>query len=231
MKRLLARAASPIVWRIPGHGAKKLFGFALAEHASRLDLEAAVRRTPSPARRAAYLRHLLDEARHAQMFTLRSAELRRQEGREPLGDPRAADIEDLFENLGEARFLAFVHLGERRGRQQFAVYRDWFDARGDARSRALFDAIMKDEREHESYTWDLLVEVSGSAAAARRALRRAALWEAWRTWRRLGRFVAEGVYFVTMLAVYVASAPLALLVRAARPLKTGWVRPAHERDA
>ncbi len=231
MSALLARAVSPIVWRIPGHGARKLFGFALAEQASRLDLEAAVRGTPSSERRAAYLRHLLDEARHAQMFTRRSAELRRGEGRAPLGDPRAADIEDLWENLGEVRFLAFVHRGERRGKQQFLVYRDWFGARGDARSRAMFDAILKDERVHEAYTWDLLVALTGSEAAARREVRRAALWEAWRTWRRAGRFVAEKVYFVAMLALYVLSAPLALLVRMARPARAGWVRPAHEVDA
>jgi len=170
LSSIFVKIVNPIVWRIPGHGARKLYSFSLAEHGSMLDLKAAARLTPSPDRRAAYVRHLLDETRHAQMFSLRSAELRKAEQRESLGFPNA-DTEDLFENLGETRFLAFVHRGEHRGRQQFETYRDWFAQRGDDKTRALFEAIVKDERQHESYTWALLVELTGSVAAARAELR------------------------------------------------------------
>jgi hypothetical protein len=229
-RRLLARLLNPIVWSVPGHGARKLHGFALAEQASMIDLQAAVRSTPSPERRAAYVRHLLDETRHAQMFALRAAELRQKDGAAPFG-PLRADTEELYENLGERRFLAFVHRGEQRGCAQFEVYRDWFARRGDDRTRALFEAILKDERQHARYTWELLAAIAGSDAAARADLRRAALWEAWRTWRRAGRFVAERAYFVLTVALYLLLAPFSLITRLARPEVAGWSMPSGELDA
>ena len=229
MSALLARIVNPIVWRIPGHGARKLYGFSLAEHGSMLDLKAAARLTSSPDRAAAYTRHLLDETRHAQMFAGRSAELRDQQGVPSLGFPNA-DIENLFERLGEIRFLAFVHRGECRGRQQFETYRDWFARHGDNRTRAMFDAIIRDETRHESYTRDLLVELAGGEAPARRELAKAALWEAWRTWRRIGRFGAEKLYFALMLVIYAMLGPFALIGAIARPSRPGWTLPLNEAD-
>ena len=229
MSALLAKVVNPVVWRIPGHGARKLYSFSLAEHGSMLDLKAAARLTASPERAAAYVTHLLDETRHARMFAARSAELRAQEGRPSLGFPNA-DIENLFDRLGEVRFLAFVHRGECRGRQQFETYRDWFARRGDNKTRALFDAIVRDEIRHETYTRELLVELAGGEAEARRELTRAALWEAWRTWRRVGRFGAEKLYFAVMLVLYVLMAPFALLGRIARPARKGWTVPLGEAE-
>lgn len=225
MHSLVLRLVSPIVFLVPGHGARKFFAFARAEHGSMLDLRLAAARTTSPSRGARYLRHALDEARHTQMFAARSAELRRERGLLTLGVP-IADTEHLFETLGELRFLAFVHRGEQRGRGQFEVYRRLFAGRGDAKTRAMFDAIIDDEKVHESYTRALLVELAGSERAARRELAKAAAWEAWRTWRRLGRFLAQGAYRLAMLVVYVAVAPLSLVVRLARPERRGWVEKA-----
>lgn len=229
MSAILAKIVNPIVWRLPGHPARKLFSFSLAEHGSMLDLKAAARLTTSPERRAAYVRHLLDETRHAQMFALRSAELRRNQGKESLGFPNA-DTDSLFEKLGEVRFLAFVHRGELRGRQQFETYRSFFARRGDDRSRALFDAIVRDEVQHETYTWELLQELTGGEAPAKKELRKAALWEAWRIWRRLGRFAAERLYFVLMMLVYAALAPFKAVVALVRPPHKGWVVPVNERE-
>ena len=232
MSARLAKVVNPVVWRIPGHGARKLYSFSLAEHGSMLDLKAAARLTPSADRAAAYVRHLLDETRHARMFAARSAELRAQEGRPSLGFPNA-DIENLFERLGEVRFLAFVHRGECRGRQQFETYRDWFARRGDTKTRAMFDAIVRDETRHETYTRELLVELAGGEAQARRELAKAALWEAWRTWRRIGRFGAEKLYFAVMTVLYVLLAPFVLIGALARPAQRGWTIPPGEaeRDA
>lgn len=227
MSAIVAKLVNPIVWRIPGHAARKLFGFSLAEHGSMLDLKAAARLTPCAERRAAYVRHLLDERRHAQMFALRSAELRRLAGQPSLGFPQA-DTEDLFEKLGEVGFLAFVHHGETRGRQQFETYRGWFERQGDDKSRAMFDAIVRDERRHESYTWDLLVQLTGSLPAAQKALRRAKLWEAWRVWRRAGRFLAEKVYVAMMLVLYLALPPFALMALVLKRAGRGWTLPQNE---
>ena len=229
MSALLAKVVNPIVWRIPGHGARKLYSFSLAEHGSMLDLKAAAKLTSSPERSALYVRHLLDETRHAQMFALRSAELRADEGEPSFGFPNA-DIENLFERLGEVRFLAFVHRGERRGKEQFETYRAWFARRGDNKTRAMFDAIVRDETRHESYTRELLVELAGGEARAREELTKAALWEAWRTWRRIGRFGAEKLYFVVMMFLYVLLAPFVLIGKLVRPARRGWTIPLGEAE-
>jgi len=224
MNALLARISNPIVWRSRHHAARKLFEFSLAEHGSMLDLFAAARLTSSADRRAAYLRHALDERRHAAMFAAKSAEMRRDSGRESLGFPNA-DTDRLFERLGEQRFLAFVHRGETRGRRQFEVYRDWFADRADKRNRAFFDGIIRDEIRHESYTNALLSELAGGERERRAELRIVAGWEAWRTWRRAGRFLAERIYYASMVALYVLLAPFALFVGGVRPVRVGWCSP------
>jgi hypothetical protein len=170
MRAALVRLASPIVWRLPGHAPRKLESFGRAEEGSRIDLLAAAHATPSLSRRARYLRHALDETRHAAMFARRANELRAERGLPPAGPPRA-DSEALFERLGELAFLAFVHRGERRGRRQFEVYARHFARHGDQRTRALFEAILVDELEHEAYTRELLVELCGDERMARKALR------------------------------------------------------------
>ncbi|HEY0193260.1 MAG TPA: ferritin-like domain-containing protein, partial [Kofleriaceae bacterium] len=208
---------------------RKLYGFAQAEQASRIDLLQAAHRTASQARAARYLRHALDETRHAAMFWRRSSELRLAAQRAPFAPP-VADTEDLFERLGEVRFLAFVHRGEQRGRRQFELYARHFGARGDARTRQLFDAILTDEHRHEDYTRALLVELVGEAGA-RRELRKAALWAAWRAWRRAGRALSGAVYALAMTAVYLVAGPIAYVATRLSGQRTGWREPAPTREA
>jgi rubrerythrin len=224
LRSRIARATSPFVWRSAGRSARKLHGFALAEAASFLDMRMAAARTDSPERRVLYVRHALDEARHARIFSSASAELRRKGGREPFGPPHA-DASDLHETLGELGMIAFVHRAERRGRMQFEAYRDWFARVGDEKSRAMFDAVLVDERRHEAYSRDVLLALAGSERAARAAMRRAALWEAWRTWRSAGRAIAGALYTTIMIVLYVSLAPIAFLARIARPRTTGWRLP------
>jgi len=218
MSALATRALNPLVWRLPGRAARKLRDFACTEQSSMLDLMVAARLTRAPERAALYLRHALDEQRHARTFTKRAAEL------DPAGASfeARADTEALFERLGEERFVAFVHLGEARGCARFEAHRDYFTRSGDARTASMFEAILVDERRHTSYTWTLLVALSGSEPRARLALRRAALWEAWRIYRRAGRTLAQALYVALMWVLYVLVAPLALLVRLARPERAGW---------
>lgn len=217
----VTRWVSPVVWRLPGHAARKLYAFAGAEHGSMLELRAAARLSPSPERQALYLRHALDEARHAALFARRSTALRTEAGRASLGHP-LAQAEDLFERLGEVDFVAHVHRAERHGREQFEVYAALFGRFGDAQTRALFEGILADERRHEAYSWDLLVRLTGDEALARKALARAAWRGAWAGWRRVGRAGGQHLYAVLMWALYAAVAPLALLTRALRPVGRGW---------
>jgi hypothetical protein len=163
------------------------------------------------------LRHASDEARHARMFRRRAQELG---GR----DDRRADVEFLFERLGEVGFLAFVHRGEARGRRQFEAYEGFFRDRDD-RTASVFARILEDERRHEAYTRELLIALAGSEAAARRELARVAAWEAWRTFRRFGRALVAPIYAVSMTVLYALCAPLSLYVRRVRPERRGFSPP------
>ncbi|MDB4992929.1 MAG: hypothetical protein JWM74_361, partial [Myxococcaceae bacterium] len=77
---VLATVTAPIAFATRARTARQLFDFALAEHESMLELRAAAARSPSPERRALYLRHALDEERHATAFSRHSAEIRRALG-------------------------------------------------------------------------------------------------------------------------------------------------------
>jgi len=213
----LARLTAPIAFRTRARTAKQLFAFALAEQESMLELRAAAARCPSPERSAAYLRHALDEERHATMFAAHAAEIRRALGKPPWGHPRTG-CENLFERLGEVGFLAFVHRGEARGRAQFEAYEAHFAARGDDKLRALFAALVADERRHEAYTRALLFAHEG----APRALAKVAIAEGFRAWRRAGQGLARLVYVAAMSLVYALLAPFALLVKRLRPVRSGW---------
>ncbi len=220
----IARLLSPLVWRTPGRCARRLHAFALAEHGSMLDLRLAAARTASPSRAAAYLRHADDEARHAHMFARRAQRLVSDAALPLALGPVRADSERLFEILGERDFLAFVHYGEERARRQFEAYAAWFATHARPLDHKLFETVLVDERRHGLYTRALLVELVGEPEA-RRAIGRVARWELGRRWLRAGRTVAERVYLVTMLLLYILAAPLAVLVRMARPERRGWRPP------
>ena len=200
-------------WRTPRATARLLLKLAHAERSSFYDLIEAANGSADLARRALYLRHATDEQRHATMFRLRALEL----------DPSLAsapfhvDFEHLYTSLGEPRFLGVVHLGERRGRAQLTLYRDEL-SRGarDLKTRAIFDAILKDEAQHESYTEALVT------AAARRW---AWWWEARRAWRRLGARPARALFTVSMWVVFGVMAPFSYLSRQLRRSPTGWQKP------
>jgi len=198
-------------WRTPRSTARLLLKLAHAERSSFYDLIEAANGSADLERRAQYLRHATDEQRHAAIFRLRALEL----------DPSLAsapfhvDFEHLFSSLGEPRFLGVVHLGERRGRAQLTLYRDELVDR-DVKTRALFDAILKDEAHHESYTEALVTP------AARRW---AWWWEAGRSWRRLGARPTRALFTLSMWVVFGLMAPFSWVSRRLRRLPTGWQKP------
>lgn len=220
----LLRFSNSIVWRLPGSEARKLFRFSCTELGGMLDLCAAANLTENRDRQAAYLRHFLDEKRHAQMFLARYRTLFKNPTQAIPKIPNV-DHEHLFERLGETRFLAFVHRAEKRGRLQFETYRDWFARRQDHKGRALFDGILQDEHRHEIYTRELLTALSGDERTARKELRGAAAWAAWRHWRRIGRFTAEVVYVPLMLLFYFIMTPILFATAATRRHSSGWTQP------
>ena len=197
MRLLLARLTRPFRWRNPRSTARMLLDFAKAERSSWYDMMEAANVTTEPSRKAQYLAHAVDEARHAKMFTLRALELDPSRAADPT--LYQSDFEHLFTRLGEAKFLAFVHLGEKRGRAQMKLFREELHAlegspRADTKTKALLDAVMVDEARHESY----------SLAAAR-------AWEFKRGWLRAGGALTGLVYAALMSALYLLLFPLALL--------------------
>ncbi len=214
----IAHLVAPIWVRRDRAVAAMLARFALAERGSHLTMRWAAEHTSSPARRALYLLHAVDEARHARMFERRARELGH------LDDGADADAEDLFHTLGETAFLAFVTLAEGRGKREFEGYKRALAARGDDKTASLFDAILTDERRHQSYSLELLVASSGSVLGARIQMIRVTLWEAWRSVRRASAALGRLLYALVASLLYLLVLPLfAFWVKKKRPLVSGWV--------
>lgn len=211
----LARLSLPLVWRTPRQRARKLYQFAAAELGSHIDLMQAAEACPQHA--TVFVQHALDESRHAQMFAKRAHELMRESKRTPHATPRA-DSEGLFDHLGLNRFIAFVHLGERRGRIQFEVYERWLRER-DSKTAHVLARILEDERHHEAYSAALLETLAPNAQRA--TLRQMQLWELGRRWLRAGRALSSAVFGVGMLALYVVLAPWGVVMRW-RARRGGW---------
>lgn len=213
-RRRLARATAWWAFRSPRATSKHLRAFAAAERNSELELLAAARLTPSDERRAAYVRHALDEARHAEAFFKHA----HRDGHALFPD---VDVDDLYERLGERDFAALVYVGEGRGAEQF---RGYIDACGSNEQGRLFAAIVVDEDRHERDTWHHLLSLcGGDVALARRRVRAMVLWMAWRRWHRAGRAVSSRIYALCMTVLFFACAPLALWLKRARPEPQGWM--------
>lgn len=216
LRRHLARATAWWAFRSPRAASAHLLAFAAAERNSELELLAAARLTPSDDRRASYVRHALDEGRHANAFFKRA----HPDGNALFPD---VDVDDLYQRLGERDFLALVFVGEARGAAQF---RGYIDALGAAEPGRLFSGIIVDEDRHERDTWHHLVQVChGDEARARQRVRAMILWMAWRRWHRAGRTMSSMLYAACMTLLFVACAPLAWWMKRTRPEPRGWAQP------
>lgn len=206
---LFARLLRPFRWRDPQATARMLMDFARAERSSFFDMMEAANASADPARKAQYVAHAVDEQRHARMFSLRALEL--DPSLSAAAELGSTDFEHLFTHLGEARFIAFVHVGERRARAQMELFRQELASlentpRADAKTRALLEAVMKDETRHEAYSLELANTLGGSLAAAQ-------FWELRRGWLRVGATMSGLVYRALMTALYFALFPLKLFTR------------------
>lgn len=209
--RAIADFFYTLSWRVPGRRWRRLLAFAEAEAESALELRCAAAATADPARAALYLQHAADEARHAVILARRAGIARGA----PVTIPRRGHGR-LFERFGEGVFLAYVHLGERRGRRHFEAHQRFFEKRDPALSAAIA-SILSDERRHEAYTGELLD--GGFAEEAPRAKRRARRADLLQRWRRAGSAMTAPLFALLMLLLYVLAAPLALGARGDRP---GW---------
>jgi rubrerythrin len=144
------------VWRDPVRRGHRLLRFAEVEADGGRDIARAAELTADPHLRGLYLRHALDEQRHAELFRRRGCELLRAHsgdaGWEPAWlAPGERGLDDVNVERGrDAPLLAFLHLSERAAAIGFGTYRD--AVAGDAETQAMFARILRDEAFHMNYT-------------------------------------------------------------------------------
>ncbi len=239
----LLRLISRVVWRNPARRILKMYEFSYTEEDSFRDMAQAADRTSDDAMRPKYMLHALDEARHADLFRERAGALIRKLDaagvsiapiRRAMEKKRSGAIRlheenhrnTLFETLGELEFLAFVYIAERRGAQQFRVYRDLLS--DDPETEAMFARIMRDEKFHMSYSKAALDKLAkaGRAGAVRWAMVRVKARRYWQAWLRFSHRVAtfmNGLMFTLLYFLLVA--PTHLLSSSKDEAK-GWRVPA-----
>lgn len=168
---------------------------------------AAANRTPDLELRAAFLAHAVDERRHADAYAARAVALDASLASHP--DLYRASVEHRYARLGEDRFIALLHRGERRSCDQLRRYcaalrRRTGTKRADPDTLALCETVLRDEVRHEHDT-RALMRARGTGRAG------AVVWELLRTWRRAGTAVTERLFHGLMMAMYLLLGPIALL--------------------
>jgi rubrerythrin len=206
---LIPRLVSPIAWHGDRRIAVKLHGFAMTELGSALDMFRAAEAASEPEHRRLFLRHAVDEARHAQRF--REEALRLDARAVPRAHERLhARPEDLYRRLGPERFLAFVHLSEARAERHFRVLARHFASARPSLSR-VFEQIAREERFHVAYSRHLLGLLHPEEtrpARVGRALRRERRALAWAAWRRSGARLGRHATTLIMALVFALVLPL-----------------------
>jgi hypothetical protein len=144
------------VWHDPVRRGYRLLRFSEVEADGGRDIARAAELTPDPRLRGLYLRHALDEQRHAEMFRRRGTELLRAHsgtaGWQPDWlAPGERGLDDVQVERGrDAPLLAFLHLSERAAAIGFGTYRE--AVAGDPETQAKFARILRDEAFHMNYT-------------------------------------------------------------------------------
>jgi hypothetical protein len=225
-----------LVWRNPRRRAQNLLRFAEVEADGGRDLVRAAELTPDPTLRRLFLKHALDEQRHADLFRTRGLDLIRSLPRETATGVQAAwltpgerGLDDLqVEHEGDEALLAFLHLSEKQAARDFANYVAVLG--GDPPTRAVFEKVLHDETFHMTYTRNQLLRVAPERAGAR-------LWTArarrfWKAYLRLAAGLA-GLFGAVILTLqyYIVLPLFALLARrAAKAEPQGWAPVAPERN-
>ncbi len=212
-----------VLWRDRRRVAAYLEGFAATEAGSALDMLKAAELEPDPKLRRLFFRHALDEARHAQLF--RNAARRvHPDGARAISEHALirATRQNLYAELGLVRFVAFVHLSERRAARQFAAIARYY--RNEPAIAELFGSVLRDERVHVAYSGHLLDRWReyGNGGAVRWALLRVRAETAWKAWRRAGRVLGDLVARASLLLVWAIALPLFALLERRRPAAIGW---------
>lgn len=216
------------VWADPRRRAEKLLRFAETEADGGRDLARAAELTVDPLLRRLYLRHALDEQRHASLFRARGRALLTS-----LPSVGAARVQANWLAPGErglddlrvdgespSALLAFLHLSERAAASRFAMYIEVLD--GDATTRDVFADVLRDEAFHMNYTRAQLRRVSPQHHGLRLWVAR--LSRLGKGYLRLAAAVANAIGGVVLTVQYFLVLPLFALLakRAAKREPRGW---------
>jgi rubrerythrin len=224
-----------LVWRDPKRRAENLLRFAEVEADGGRDLVRAAEVTGDPVLRRLFLKHALDEQRHADLFRGRGVALIRTL---PSGSsgiqanwmaPGERGLDDLqVEAEGDEALLAFLHLSEKAAAKDFSNYVAVLG--DDPPTRDVFKKVLHDETFHMTYTRAQLQRV-----APRRAARRiwvARLRRLWKAYLRLASALAGLVGGVVLTLQYFLILPVFALAarRAAKAEPPGFSPVAPERN-
>jgi hypothetical protein len=235
------RVLSPIhrwVWRDIDRRARKLLRFAETEADGGRHLARAAELTSDPLLRRLFLRHALDEDRHAELFRGRGRALRKGRAISKTNGfdanwlaPGERGIDELrVSAMSEPTLLAFLHLSEKAAAGRFALYRAMLE--DDEGTRAIFADVLRDEEFHMAYTKVQLARVA--PVRNRRALWSARAGRLWRAYLRLAGAVAGLLGGVVLTVQYYVFLPVFAIFakRAERRESLGWrVPPASSKSA
>jgi rubrerythrin len=221
------------VWRDVDRRARKLIHFAETEAEGGRHIAHAAELTSDPILRRLFLRHALDEERHAALFRDRGQQLRESRQKRGQAGATAAGFDadwlapgerglDRLQvsEMSEPALLAFLHLSEKAAAGRFALYSQMLD--DDPQTRAVFGDVLRDEVFHMTYTRTQLGRVA--PARDRRALWRARAGRLWRAYLRFAGALAGLLGGVVLTVQYFLLLPLFAIAarRAARREPVGW---------
>jgi rubrerythrin len=225
-----------LVWRNPKRRAQNLLRFAEIEADGGRDIVRAAEVTKDPVLRKLFIKHALDEQRHADLFRGRGLELIRTLPQEAVSGvqadwltPGERGLDDLrVEDEGDAALLAFLHLSEKSAARDFANYVAVLGA--DPPTRAVFEKVLHDETFHMTYTKKELQRVAPKGAGGRIWMAR--LRRFWKAYLRLASGLAALVGAVILTLQYLIVLPLFAwqAQRAAKRETLGWSPVAPERN-
>jgi ferritin-like protein len=249
----ILRLAGRRVWGHPGRSVQLLLRFARTEAGGAADIAAAAASAASPSLCAHLARHAEDEGRHARLLRERARDLGAADARAD-GAPAAVGPDLLpsaseretgrlsltdhgflpsarFRDYGELRYVAMLHVAERRAAAEFRDHCAAAAAR-DPATAAVLRAILRDEEYHVAYTRAQLRTwaAQGRAAEVRRALREMRLLRARLRLLQAARLVADATGRALLAAVYATVfLPFAMASRGLRA-RDGWRAPARQPD-
>ena len=218
------------VWSDAQRRAGKLLRFAETEADGGRDIARAAERTSDALLRRLYLRHAMDEQRHAKLFRTRGRDILATLASEGARDgfqanwlsPGERGLDDLsVDKEKEDTLLAFLHLSEKAAARRFAVYHDVLAV--DPTTRDVFGDVLKDEAFHMNYTLSQLKRVSPRKHGVR--LWWARLTRLWKGYLRIASAIANVMGGIVLAVQYFVILPIFALFakQSAKRELPGWV--------